>query len=171
MPSVLRRCWLGGRKGIQPVQNCVVTGGLLVGAGVVICLERGADLHVSQLMPLPLTASCFSKIRIGFTFSEPAHPGSPGQTAVKRLCVCVYAVCPNQMKLYLLKTHHISMQQVMKAVDEQGQQGSKEHIPTVTLALTVTLLSRDVQRTYIRRSTRRPGCRRSRPCRCSSPCR
>ena len=30
------------------------------------------------------------------------------------------------------------MQQVMKAVDEQGQQGSKEHIPTVTLALTVS---------------------------------
>jgi len=25
------------------------------GAGVVICLERGADLHVAQLMPLPLT--------------------------------------------------------------------------------------------------------------------
>jgi len=33
------------------------------GAGVVICLERGADLHVAQLMPLPLTVSCFSKIR------------------------------------------------------------------------------------------------------------
>jgi len=28
-------------------------------AGVVICLERGADLHMSQLMPLPLTVSCF----------------------------------------------------------------------------------------------------------------
>jgi len=38
------------------------------GAGVVICLERGADLHMAQLMPLPLTASCFSKIQIGFTF-------------------------------------------------------------------------------------------------------
>jgi len=25
------------------------------GAGVVICLERGADLHMAQLMPLPLT--------------------------------------------------------------------------------------------------------------------
>jgi len=39
-----------------------------VGAGVVICLERGADLHMPQLMPLPLTVSCFSKIQIGFTF-------------------------------------------------------------------------------------------------------
>ena len=38
------------------------------GAGVVICLEQGADLHVAQLMLLPLTVSCFSKIQIGFTF-------------------------------------------------------------------------------------------------------
>ena len=58
-------------------------------AGMVICLERGADMHMSQLMPLPLTVSCFSKIQIGFTFLVPAHPGSPGQTAVKRVCVCV----------------------------------------------------------------------------------
>ena len=36
------------------------------GAGVVICLERGADLHMAQLMPLPLTVSCFSKIQIGW---------------------------------------------------------------------------------------------------------
>jgi len=54
---------------------------------VVICLERGADLHTAQLMPLPLTVSCFSKIQIGFTFLVPAHPGSPRQRAVKRLCV------------------------------------------------------------------------------------
>jgi len=47
------------------------------GAGVVICLERGADLHVAQLMPLPLTVSCFSEIQIGFTFLVPAHLGSP----------------------------------------------------------------------------------------------
>jgi len=35
---------------------------------VVICLEQGAYLHMAQLMPLPLTVSCFSKIQIGFTF-------------------------------------------------------------------------------------------------------
>ena len=35
---------------------------------MVICLERGADLHMAQLMPLPLTVSCFSEIQIGFTF-------------------------------------------------------------------------------------------------------
>jgi len=43
-------------------------------------------LHMAQLMPLPLTVSCFSKIQIGFTFLVPAHPGSPGQRAVKRVC-------------------------------------------------------------------------------------
>ena len=53
------------------------------GAGVVICLELGVDLRVAQLMPLPLTVSCFSKIQIGFTFLVPAHLGSPLQRAVK----------------------------------------------------------------------------------------
>ena len=43
---------------------------------------------MAQLMPLPLTVSCFSKIQIGFTFLVPAHPGSPEQRAVKRGCVC-----------------------------------------------------------------------------------
>jgi len=50
---------------------------------VVVCLKRGADLHIAQLMPLPLTVSCFSKIQIGFTFLVPAHMGSPGRRAVK----------------------------------------------------------------------------------------
>ena len=57
-----------------------------------ICLQRGADLHMAQLMPLPLTISCFSKIQVGFTFLVPAYPGSPGKRAVKRVCVCV-CVC------------------------------------------------------------------------------
>jgi len=57
------------------------------GAGMVICLERGADLHIAQLMPLPLSVSCFSKIQIGFIFLVPAHLGSPGKRAVKRVCV------------------------------------------------------------------------------------
>ena len=91
LPSVLWHCWLGGRKGIWSVKNWVVWG-----AGVVICLEWGADLHMAQLVPLPLTVSCFSKIQIGFAFLVPAHPGSPGQRAVKRVCeggcvcVCVF---------------------------------------------------------------------------------
>ena len=56
---------------------------------MVICLERDADLHMAQLMPLPLTVSCFGKIQIGFTSLVPAHLGSPGQRAVKRVCVCL----------------------------------------------------------------------------------
>jgi len=70
---------LGGRKGIRPVKN------EWWGAGVVICLERGADLHTAQLMPLPPTVSCSSKIQIGFTFLALAYPGCPGKEAVKWL--------------------------------------------------------------------------------------
>ena len=58
-------------------------------AGMVICLEQEADLHTAQLMPLPLTVSCFSKIHIGFTFLVPADPGSPKQRAIKWVYVCV----------------------------------------------------------------------------------
>ena len=70
---------------------------------MVVCLERGADLHMTQPIPLPLSVSCFRKIQIGFTFLVLAHPGSSGQRAVKcvrarararvracvRACVCV----------------------------------------------------------------------------------
>ena len=83
LPSVLWCCWLGGRKGIRPVKKLEWWG-----AGMVICLERGAGLHMAQLMPLPLTVSCFSKIHIGFTFLVPPHLSNPWQRAVKRVCVC-----------------------------------------------------------------------------------
>jgi len=59
------------------------------GSGMVICLERVADLHMAQLMPLPLTVSCFSKIQIVFTFLVLADPGSSGQRAIKRVSVCL----------------------------------------------------------------------------------
>ena len=71
-------------KGIQPIKKLEWWG-----AGVVICLGRGAHLHIAQLMPLPLTVSCFSKIQIGFTFLVPSHLGSPGQRAVKRVRACM----------------------------------------------------------------------------------
>ena len=46
---------------------------------------------MSQLMPLPLTVSCFCKIQIGFTFLVPAHPGSPGKGPSNGcVCVCVF---------------------------------------------------------------------------------
>jgi len=56
---------------------------------MVVCLQQGADLHMAQLIPLPLTISCFSKIQIDFTFPVPAHLGSPGKKAVKRVRACV----------------------------------------------------------------------------------
>jgi len=56
---------------------------------MVICLEQGADLHMAQLMPLPLTVSCSSEIQIGFTFLVAADLGTPGKRAVKPVCVCV----------------------------------------------------------------------------------
>ena len=71
---------------------------------MVICLERGAHLHMAQLMPLPLTVSCFSKIKIGFTFLVPARLGSPGQIrAVKRVCVCV-CVSPEDCSKFAVKS-------------------------------------------------------------------
>jgi len=60
------------------------------GAAVVKCLEQGADLHMAQLMPLPVSVS---KIQIGFTFLVLTQPGSPGQRPLNRcVCVCV-CVC------------------------------------------------------------------------------
>jgi len=56
---------------------------------MVNCLERDADLHMAQLMPLPLTFSCFSKIQIGFTFLVPAHrvvgAGNPKSNGVGKI--------------------------------------------------------------------------------------
>ena len=69
---MLWRCWLGGRKGIRPVKN--------MSCG-------NADLHMTQLMPLLLIVSCFSKIHIAFAFLVPDHTGSPRKrVAVKRVC-------------------------------------------------------------------------------------
>ena len=56
---------------------------------MVICLERGVDLHMARLMPQPLTVSCFSKIQIGFSYLVPAHPGSPGKGPLNR---CVFGI-------------------------------------------------------------------------------
>ena len=61
-----------------------LSGGVL--AWLSVCSE--VQLHMAQLMPLPLTVSCFSKIQIGFTFLVPAHLGSPGKGPLNG-CVCV----------------------------------------------------------------------------------
>ena len=84
--SVLWRCWLDGRKGIWPVKT------EWWGAGVVICLERGADLHMAQLIPLPLTVCCFSKIPIGFYLSGRRLTRVVPEKGPLNGCVCV-CVC------------------------------------------------------------------------------
>jgi len=67
---------------------------------------------MAQLMPLPLTVSCFSKIQIGFTFLVPAHLGSPGEMAVKQVwCVCVnYKIAIKCILLTVLGKQRASMQ-------------------------------------------------------------
>jgi len=72
---------------------------------MVIGLERGADLHTAQLMPLPLTVSCFSKILIGFTRLVPAHLGSPGKGPLNG-CVCVIAESLSEKKLKSVNIWH-----------------------------------------------------------------
>ena len=64
---------------------------------------------MAQLMPVPLIVSCFSKIQIGSAFLVPAYPGSPGQRAVKRVCVCVcVCVCPRSyLQNYTSSLHEI----------------------------------------------------------------
>jgi len=59
---------------------------------MVICLERSADLHMAQLMPLPLTVSCFIKI-----LSGTGPPVSPRKRAVER--VCVYKISSHKICL------------------------------------------------------------------------
>jgi len=51
---------------------------------------------------LSLTVSCFSEIQIGFTFLVPAHPGSPGKRAVKRLCVVILHLEIDNIHIFLL---------------------------------------------------------------------
>ena len=85
---------------------------------VVMCWRgylSGARCRLAaQLMPLPLTVSCFSEIQIGFTFLVLARPDSPGKRAVKRLCVCVCVrvrvrvrvrVCENNDAIVFLWCH------------------------------------------------------------------
>ena len=84
---------------------------------MVICQEQGADLHMAQLMPLPLIVSCFSKIQIGFTFLVPAHPGSPGQRAVKRVCVTLN----NKVFIIYLKMYNIHLLLMMSRTFVQAK--------------------------------------------------
>ena len=75
--------WAAGR---HPASK-KLSGGVL--AWLSVWSEVQTCIIIDQLMPLPLTVPCFSKIQIGFTFLVLAHLGSPGQRTVKWMCVCV----------------------------------------------------------------------------------
>ena len=68
---------------------------------------------MAQLMPLPLTVCCFSKIQISFTFLVLAHPGSPGKKAIKWVCVCVCVTSNNNgngNKIYIASVFSLGLQ-------------------------------------------------------------
>jgi len=77
-------------------------------AGMVICLKWSSDLHMAQLMLLPLTVCCFSEIHIGFIFLVLAHSGSTGKRSVKRVCVCVFGQ-KSQVTVFWLWTAALMM--------------------------------------------------------------
>ena len=88
---------------------------------MVICLKRGADLHMAPLMPLPLTVSCFSKIQTGITFLVPAHPGSPGQRATKPVCVCVVTCHVQQQQGTITVCGHAGKTQKLAEIHSASQ--------------------------------------------------
>jgi len=69
------------------------------GAGVVICLEQGADLHMAQLVPLPLTVSCFSKIQFFLPFWYWPTRVVPDKGPLNG-CVCVVQSCQCYVHLW-----------------------------------------------------------------------
>ena len=80
-------------------------------------------MHMAEQIPLPLTVSCFSKIQIGFTFLVPADPGSPGQTAVKWVCVCKgvrVCVCKQMLLLYCICILCCNQSSFMATTDQQS---------------------------------------------------
>ena len=122
---------------------------------MVICLELGADLHMAQLMPLPLTVSCFSKILIGFAFLVPAHPGSPGKRTVK--WVCVYVKSPQRLTLqtsnFVLQSAMRSLSLVMSECSLSGRgQGHLSNFYIVDLENFATACRRytgDIHNTFV----------------------
>jgi len=79
---------------------------------MVVCLVRGADLHMAQRVPLPLTVSCSSKIRIGFTFLVPAHLGSPRKGPLngcvhKGASTCLLGGFENEVTLVPMRSYRL----------------------------------------------------------------
>jgi len=143
---------------------------------VVICLERNADLHMAQLMPLPLTVSWFSKIQIGFTFLVPAYPGSPGQRAVKRVCVFFLLVFYLFFSIIKLNICQLTCSSVQKMQSYPGNYtvSQKNKTPNSCPLLhqistdfqnsfTIKLIGKFVPKTYINTAPH-PKCVATLPC-------
>ena len=97
--------WVAGRaSGLQKTEWW--------GAGVVLSLKRDADLHMAQMMPLPLTVSCFSKIQIGFTFLVLANLGSPRKRAITHAVVVVVNEKLSLDRTFSKRTHCASYAQM-----------------------------------------------------------
>ena len=97
---------------------------------MVICLGRGADLHMAQLMPLPLTISCSSKSRLVLPFWCRLTRIVPDTFQSKRAvngCVCV-VILVHCLKLsaqhfYRVATHLENLEKsgYCKVVRENGK--------------------------------------------------
>jgi len=124
--------------GIRPVK----TGWL--GAGMVVCLQQGADLHMVQLIPLPLTVSCFSKIQMGFTFLVPAHPGSPGKKPL-HVCVCVFGLLEQKQGIRLVINRLWVQLSARKRKMRQGNSSGQVAHTHVLLSPSSIIWCREVQ--------------------------
>ena len=96
---------------------------------MVISLERGADLHMAKLMPLPHTISCISKIQIGFTFLVPAHLVIPEKGQLN-VCVCV---CVRACVLTYHISHGTGSHFVTQRPSDPGIQRPGDPVDPVTL--------------------------------------
>jgi len=74
---------------------------------MVMCLQQGADLHISQLMPLLHTISCFGKIQIGILPFWYRLTWVVRRRDVKRVCVCVASVTC-LFCVWFCSLHHVS---------------------------------------------------------------
>jgi len=123
---------------------------------MVICLERDADLHMAQLMPLPLTVTCFSIIQIRFAVLVPAFPGSARRRAVKWVCVCV---CMQNVILTELEATHWC-EATKFGVDRTGASWCTT-VASVSLRTMRSLTMRWLESGSRRRATRSFGTTRS----------
>ena len=132
LPSVLWCCWLGSRKGMRPVKN-------LSGVGL-------AWLSVwSELMPLPLTVSCFSKIQTLFTFLILTHPGSPVQRAVNRACAVVDVVtglAGSEVAQYAA----VHFPEFLKTIDDYSEGSLAAALENAFLGFDATLVTEEVKK-------------------------